>query len=618
MEPFMTYATRFVASFARFSHVTRVSRVAHLVSFACLATCAIALGAGVPRAHGDTPRSLKSRDVIAEYLGRSGATDDGFRATSAMAITGEAVQILGKIVADRASQAAYALLQSKLVAWMKCRDDKGKDNPQGHFPSTCHVIGDLRLQDIAMAPAELRAALVQDGLALLDRRSAAPAPAPAPAPQGAAGPAAAVQPVFAARAEAVAAQGPLIGDVREFLRRGIERRLQGLLDRSPGRLPGHAAEIEIRDVVDNTLRAIERRGADAYCKLTDKDRVLGAAALAFASCAVENRPRECPVVHRVARVEEACQADQRLTAPQLGHAQSIAGHLLDAYTLQKDTVSADLQGRIVAAAEATFEIACMYAVPANGRDAGYQCKVDESKHGDTPLATAEKVALARELVIGVLERDGTSLVAVVIRAASRVLPDPASRSEPRALRALASIAAYAATYTSDAPPDSAHQQRTALLESLTRDMTARTNRGGDTIVSLGGALRVVGGGRIGRTVGDTRPTAVASPVSLTLGLGLDYLFDGSRRGIHVEAGVLDLGQYLAWDEGLDLATPDLAAALSPSLTIAYFWQRELPIFVGATAGYTPSYEFGTDATRPNGAFHVGATLGVYVPLFDFN
>ena len=173
-------------------------------------------------------------------------------------------------------------------------------------------------------------------------------------------------------------------------------------------------------------------------------------------------------------------------------------------------------------------------------------------------------------------------------------------------------------YTSGASPEDAHKQRTALLESLTRDMTVRTDRGGDSIFSLGGSLRVVGGGRIGRSVDGKHPAALASPLSLTLGFGLDYLFADSRNGIHLEAGVLDLGQYLAWDEGLKLSTPDLGAALSPSFTIAYFWHRELPVFLGATVGYTPSYDFTADGSKPHGAFNAGVTLGVYVPLFDVN
>src|SRR5678815_298105 len=105
--------------------------------------------------------------------------ENGFHSTStAESIATEAVQVLGQIVADRASQAAYVLIQTRLLTQLKCpdnanddkaKDDKAKDNKAAaattRFPNTCRVLASLRLQDIAMSPAELRAALVQDALA---------------------------------------------------------------------------------------------------------------------------------------------------------------------------------------------------------------------------------------------------------------------------------------------------------------------------------------------------------------------------------------------------------------------------------------------------------------------
>lgn len=599
-----------------------------------------------PEVKGEVPElSLKPGDVIEKYLHPMNP-QKVFGATSATSIASEAVQILGQIVVDRASQEGYALVRTKLMSGLKCKDEKDdtKDNPGTHFQATCHVIDQLRLQDLAMAPSELRAALVEDALAFVHDKpatasairtgvarvdwSALSSPAGTalvvtPASQPAPTISAATAPV----AESVGTT-PLVADPFEFLRVGVERRIVPLLNRPIVSLTGHSAELEIRSLVDSTLRTLEKRGADAYCQLQAQDRVLATAALAFAACAGQTQNKTCSVMQVAQAIDGQCVAGkggddkdkpgERLTDPQLSYAESIAGHLHDAYTLEKDQ-SADVQGRLVAAADASFEVACMYAARNEGEDgktAGYECKIDEAKHGT--LGAREKVALLRDIVLAALARDGTGLVAVVIRAAVRVLPDPAKSGESRAIRTLASVAAYAATYTSGTSPADTHKQRTALLESLTKDMTYRTDRGGDVIFGLGGSLRAVGGARVGRSTAGTAPTAVASPVSLTLGLGLDWLFDGSTRGLHLEAGVLDLGQYLSWDEGWKVSAPDLGAALSPSLTVGYFWHRELPVVVGATLGYTPSYTFTSDGSKPQGALTIGAIFGIYVPLFDFN
>ena len=582
--------------------------------------------------------SLEPGDVIKRYFHPS--DEKGFRGTStAESIATEAVQVLGQIVADRASQAAYVLIQNRLLTQLKCTDKATR------FPSTCRVLASLRLQDIAMSPAELRVALVQDALAWFGRSTGPGTPGVADAslaPHASATEAiaripAAAPPVLAPAGDAVAAPRPvralpaavstaprgdappLFPDPYDFLRDGLERRLIPLLTHTAERITGHAAETEIRGIVDTTLRNLTTQGANAYCGLKEKDHVLAAAALGFAWCARQSNPGECAVMQVVPMFDEKCKPDQQLKPGQLSYAASIAGHLLDAYTLKKDSTTPDPQGRLVAAADATFEVACMYADDtSDSKQAGYQCKVDETKHGDTKLAAAEVVALARDLVLAALDRDGTSLITVVIRGARRTLPDPSKQDEVKAVRTLASIAAYAATYVSGSSPDDAHKQRTALLESLTRDMTVRTDRGGDLIFGLGGALRFVGGGRIGRSVNGTHPTAFASPLSLTLGLGLDYLFEDNHNGIHIEAGVLDLGQYLAWDEGVKLSTPDLGAVVSPSVTVGYFWHRELPVFLGATVGYTPSYDFTSDGSKPTGALNAGLTFGVYVPLFDIH
>lgn len=113
-------------------------------------------------------------------------------------------------------------------------------------------------------------------------------------------------------------------------------------------------------------------------------------------------------------------------------------------------------------------------------------------------------------------------------------------------------------------------------------------------------------------------TAFWGPLSLPLGFGLDYLQERHRGGLHVEFSVLDLGQYLSWDQGGQVATPDLTDAFAPALTLAWYWGRETPMFVGVTGGYSPGFDFDRTDDELRGSWNVAATLGVYIPLLDLN
>lgn len=566
------------------------------------------------------------KKLITDYYSSGRST--GAEATGMALVAGEAMQTAGQLIVDRASQAAYAQLSTKLIDWLQCTRTGPKGERVTFFPETCQVIQSLRLQDLAMASEKLRASITADALAWLGWTP--PAPLAASRERKATALVAARRAVSLARVDTT--DGALVTGPLDFLRDGLERRIVPLLNWPIEAITGHSAEVELRSIVDRALHELQGDSGKKFCMLKSQDRVFAGAALAFAACASQSTDT-CSIMLFVEQLDDGCPVCDgcapHYTRPQLSYAQSIAGHLLEAYALTKGG-QPDGQARLRAASEATFEIACMYAVKQDGGDAakeadkeGYVCKVfsdqelKDKKVDRWPLATTEQVALGRDLVRAAIEQDAAELAAIVIRAAQRILPDVTKRDEPKALRTLATIASYAATYASDETADDAHRQRTALLESLTRDMTVRTDRGGDWIISVGGALRGVGGARIGRSVNGERPTALTSPLSLTLGFGVDRLSATRRDGLHLEASVFDLGQYLAWDEGAKVQTPDLEAVLSPALTAAYFWGREIPFYLGATVGYSPRYEF-TAGDKPRGSFNIGLTLGAYVPLFDFN
>ncbi|MFN0249378.1 MAG: hypothetical protein ACKV2T_21005 [Kofleriaceae bacterium] len=598
---------------------------------------------------------------------RSSATPTGMLST----VGAEAVQILGQIVVDRASTAAYALLSKKVQKWLGCKAPEV-------FKETCDVVGHLRLQDLAMAPDQLRAALAKDAWAafqtLIPHQDELPPETPAvvkaqpssfekqlhalvvsqllPAlgvPVGELsgnGPEAVLRAVVD-RGLALIDEGSTalnttstnsLGITRSALERQIDK--TDLPDTVKQKLKDKIkdAGAEIQKEIDGTLDQIEDAAKSAlatnaarakaelailadqiydevYCDLGDYHAVLSTVALAFAACTAQGG--SCSIMQKVDEIDGTCADGERMTDDQRAHARSIAGHVWDAATLDKGTSGADRPARLIAALEASFDIACMYASPRLGP---YACSI--APEASDAITHPEKIAVARDVILAAARRDGAALAASFVRGLVRITAAPKEEAAySRGMRVLSTIAAYAATYTGDATDEEAHAGRTELLESLTKDMTVRTARGGDTIWSVGGSLRAVIGGRIGRSNGDkTGDTTIWTPLSVPLGFGIDSLWEerGEQRGFHVEIGILDLGQYLSWEEGPELAEPEIADAFSPSLTVAVAWGWEIPIIAGFSAGYTPAFDFGSQGNGKRGAFNVGFVIGAYVPLFDFN
>jgi hypothetical protein len=186
----------------------------------------------------------------------------------------------------------------------------------------------------------------------------------------------------------------------------------------------------------------------------------------------------------------------------------------------------------------------------------------------------------------------------------------------RALKVITALLQYAATYGKDAG-EQAQQDRRAILEAFTEEMTSREGRRGDTIFSLGGSLRLSPGVKT-----NFEDIVIGGPVSLPLGLGLSHLAESEGApGFHMEISVFDLGQYasvdgVTGDDGVAGAEPELEDALAPSLRLGVQWGTDLPVILAASAGWVPHYE-GFESAK-NGALTASLNLGIYVPLFDVN
>ena len=151
-------------------------------------------------------------------------------------------------------------------------------------------------------------------------------------------------------------------------------------------------------------------------------------------------------------------------------------------------------------------------------------------------------------------------------------------------------------------------------------MTDRTGRDGDTVATLGGALRFVGGARVGLT--KNHDSAFYGPVSLPLGVHVTHIPEDDAWcgcGVHLQVDVLDLGEYVSFNDQANVAKPNLADALAPSFTLGMAFGKSVPFVLGVTAGYSPRVVLAPESS-PNdkGALNLGVTAGMEVPLFDMN
>jgi hypothetical protein len=483
-----------------------------------------------------------------------------------LAIATEAVQILGEIVVDRATAEAYRLIETRVKKALSC--DKAPD-----FPATCDVLGSLRIQDLANAPAALRTALMADATSiLLDK----------------------LQAVESAKQYLVL--------LREIVVPALAR-------------PGSLDTTLAASVVDHVVRYALEQKDKSICSEPAAKAALVVAGIAVAACE-GSKGQDC----RLSAIIESLKcskADATIWAPIADRARSLAGKMMLALRAPTGD-EADVRAQVRAAVEVIFDDLCAQVDPEAG------C------HGTGN--DARWVDMLRSIVLGALDGDSNAIVAAVIRYAKAELS--AKDQLPRGLRIVGALLDYASTYVPEKGAfdkgegaaevaKAAHEKRKKILESLTEEMTNRTERGGEWIWSAGGSLRFVFGWRLREdftddiddpdTFGDKNPYWL--PIQLPLGFSYDRVASDDKHGWHFELGILDLGQYVSFAEDEDVREPDFADALSLTGTAAWSWGRSLPFQVGVTGAYTPHFQY-EDGKR--GSWSLGLTTGIYVPLFDIN
>jgi hypothetical protein len=626
----------------------------------------------LPESEGETVESLAGavrlpvaavRPLLVEALFARQAV--GTQGLGAETIVADALQALGEIVADRASQRAFQLIRDKLLGWLKCSaqgtmpDDGGDDaagalarifergettGPDGQpvpelvaelrLPHTCEMIARIRLEDIASAPAALADALLADLIAF--GGAALEQVVPDLLPDEVRGP------VFTLLTSVLLPT--LRGDAPDLSAGAAALMASAVSDLA---LIGGTSQ-ELKDVAEVAGRAL---GAAATCASMPACPGAGLTDIATAEPDIYLRP----------------------------HVRSVAEHLWAAASLTVEGATparADVRGRVANAADAVFELACLglgrktgaqdaitrpetwcdYAATLDSAEVWKKFETtqpDSRSAEDKRLFAALVLVRLRALVTVGMDRDGPRIALAVGRTISDILAfalakptdddqaEDGGRDVARALRLVGAVINYAGTYTrgaGDADEDGASARR-EILESLVDEFTNRTGRQGDVILSLGGSLRLMAAPRLlyaSSPDDNFMGWTWNGPVGLVLGFGLDWMPRDLALGVHVELGLFDLGQYLSFTDKLELREPNGAEAFSPSLTVALSgFGLQLPAFIGATIGWSPFYSlparrasndeelptlplpaFGGDRRGDRSSWYVGGVLGFYVPLFD--
>jgi hypothetical protein len=394
-----------------------------------------------------------------------------------------------------------------------------------------------------------------------------------------------------------------------------------------------ADSVQARTIVGALESLVDKHFDDANLENNRALHAIAAGVLAYTRCANEAAAKPATTVadcNFSAYADSYAGNDSETRAA----ARALASQLISIATLNGPQGQPDALQRVIHAVDTLFAASCMLidnpgpptSQPTTPSPSNPQPqtapKALEFKCPDPPeqidlknIPPTAWLSFAQPIVDAALERDSNALVASIAHALDVFASAEYAKDHQRAFLLLASLIQYSATYTvqNSGNAEQLHEQRTKILESLTSSMSDRTARDGDNIWSFGGSLRLVAGIRVGNA-----SPALLSPLGLPLGFGFDHVASGSAGGFHLEFSPVDLGQYISYDNNKTVITkPKVADAIAPSMTIGIGWGRSMPLVLGATAGYSPTFRLDPNKDT-KGTFNAGITLGIYVPLVDMN
>jgi hypothetical protein len=188
--------------------------------------------------------------------------------------------------------------------------------------------------------------------------------------------------------------------------------------------------------------------------------------------------------------------------------------------------------------------------------------------------------------------------------------------DPRLYELLAAMGQYSATYGSDQDAAAQAEARKQVIHELADRMVNRSTRTDGAVLSLGGGFGA--GFGLNTTYASKDSQQFAFPVHLTLGVGLQTYHSGLKLpgGFHVMLSAFDLGKCVVFEsDDLQVEEPDFKSIIAPGLTFGgWIALRETPLYLGPHYSILPFTQDEDGRTVHQFMF----TVGIYVPLFDFN
>lgn len=476
-------------------------------------------------------------------------------------VSSELLQVIGQVVADRATQAGWSILERKIKTSLDCEQKTTR------YASTCKVFDNVRMPDLLSSPRVLLEAAVTDFATIWRGKLMSAMNAP-PAFKGA------VE-IAVGSAGVLALWGGSQKDgaftvVLEQVRKRIR-------DAAGNACPSESSELPL------DLPSMRGAYGVAMC-------LVNATQPTF-----KGRLEGCDLAKQL----EGCGADDPVTV-------AVASGLK--ISLTKPPIDA-VEGVVLFLTHG----AAGRLRQTNAKETP-RCFAKDGTDPDTNLCAA-LVEDVGEVTVGLARQDWTRFASgavAVLNDYGKVEGDKVSGTQ--FFQLLAGIGQYALTYkdSDGATTDNAAKARRDIIESLVKQMTNRDDRTG-WVVSLGGAL---GAGYMHRKEFDG-DTSGSSVFALPLGFGVQYYPESLGLGFHAQAGVFDLGQYVTFEDNhmATVGTPDVKAAIALSLTLGVWTPRlskSTPIFIGPYAGVAP---FVLANGKPE--YFIGGMVGAYVPLLDF-
>lgn len=241
----------------------------------------------------------------------------------------------------------------------------------------------------------------------------------------------------------------------------------------------------------------------------------------------------------------------------------------------------------------------------------------------------ESVRLLRQALIGSVELNGVASVSALMRLVELEAPD-APIVQSRYWRAASAGMGAWSGVAPDASADAKRAATKASVNAVVDVLTDHHERRGQWVVSLSSALRFSLGTQVltgealerAKKANESAQAGAETPLSATyvgpsipLGLAVELPrfasgSVGSWFGLHLDLSLIDLGRILqvgTLSPQNGLAAFDLTRLIWPQLTVGLLLGGGWAL-LGFTAGWQPSTQEVT----------VGGSLGLQVPLFDFN